>query len=146
MPKSVGKFDFGYKKHVCNSWGCLDNSTRSGWSPPHEMPGYMRWTPRFIQSRLSQGSTTTDPQRRIQHQRARAAPPSRPMFKMDVSGVALWSRGGDGKIGRQVEKGGRRFFSKRKVWRLLQRLLARGTKTGHVELGRAGHELAGESV
>ena len=36
MPKSCGKFDFGYKKHACNSWGCPDIPTRSGWSPPHE--------------------------------------------------------------------------------------------------------------
>ena len=36
MPKSVGKFDFRHKKHACNSWACSDNSTRSGWSPPHE--------------------------------------------------------------------------------------------------------------
>ena len=37
-PKSVGKFDFGYKKHAYNSWGCPDTPTRSGWSPPHEPP------------------------------------------------------------------------------------------------------------
>ena len=36
MPKSCGKFDFGYKKHAYNSRGCPDIPTRSGWSPPHE--------------------------------------------------------------------------------------------------------------
>ena len=36
MPKSVGKFDFGYKEHAYNSWGCPDIPTRSGWSSPHE--------------------------------------------------------------------------------------------------------------
>ena len=34
-PKSCGKIHFGYKKHACNSWGCSDIPTRSGWSPPH---------------------------------------------------------------------------------------------------------------
>ena len=33
MPRSIGNFDFGYKKHACNSWACSDNSTKSGWSP-----------------------------------------------------------------------------------------------------------------
>ena len=36
MPKSCGKFDFGYKKHAYDSWGCPDIPTRSDWSPPYE--------------------------------------------------------------------------------------------------------------
>ena len=42
MPKSCGKFDFGYKKHACHSWACSDNSTRSSWSPPQEVLASVR--------------------------------------------------------------------------------------------------------